>query len=145
MAAGERRVRGQAGKSIIEGLLRAKGHGVTKKLKALAIDRHQDDAGGREHGDGHAFSALNDFDLGLATPVARSMRLNGKSTCIRLERIYWKILEYCAQCDGVTVNMLLATLDREVQMTFGDVINFSALVRAIAVNSLARLIPGLLD
>ncbi|KWV85395.1 hypothetical protein PFLmoz3_04949 [Pseudomonas fluorescens] len=32
------------------------------------------------------------FDMGLAKPLSRSVRLNGFSTCLRLEQIYWNIL-----------------------------------------------------
>lgn len=81
---------------------------------------------------------LDDIDLGLAKPVSRSIRLNGKSTCIRLETAYWQILELAAGRQGVPVNKLLSALDLGVQHTQGTVLNFSALVRVVAVVTVLR-------
>jgi hypothetical protein len=41
-----------------------------------------------------------DFDMTLARPTARSVRLNGFATCLRLERVYWNILETLATAIG---------------------------------------------
>jgi predicted DNA-binding ribbon-helix-helix protein len=89
------------------------------------------------------FDSLAGFDMHLATPLPRSLRLNGKATCLRLERIYWSILEYAAFRRNEPVNMLLAHLDREVQLHFGRVINFSSLVRVVSVAEIAKACPGL--
>ena len=37
-----------------------------------------------------------DFDMLQTQPVSRSVRLNGFSTCLRLEAVYWGILERIA-------------------------------------------------
>jgi len=77
-------------------------------------------------------------DLALTLPVSKSVRLNGKSTCIRLELAYWRMLEKIAACQGVTVNAVLAELDLEVQQRGETVKNFSSLVRVTAVVTLLR-------
>ena len=81
---------------------------------------------------------LEDFDLTLTTPVSRSIRLNGKSTCIRVEDAYWRILELVARRQDVPVTKFLSLLDLEVQYTRGAVPNFSALVRVLAVVTALR-------
>lgn len=77
-------------------------------------------------------------DLALATPVSKSVRLNGKSTCIRLELAYWRMLEQIARRQGMSVNSVLAQLDLEVQQRGAPVNNFSALVRVTTVVTLLR-------
>ncbi|WP_426149271.1 ribbon-helix-helix domain-containing protein [Pseudomonas sp. DC3000-4b1] len=74
-----------------------------------------------------------DFDMALARPVARSVRLNGFATCLRLERVYWNILQSMAERNQCTVSQLLSYLDREVHLRHGGVKNFSGLVRVICV------------
>jgi hypothetical protein len=32
---------------------------------------------------------VSEFDMGLARPLSRSVRLNGFATCLRLEQVYW--------------------------------------------------------
>lgn len=74
-----------------------------------------------------------DFDMALARPMARSVRLNGFATCLRLERVYWNILQSLAERNGCSVNHLLSYLDREVHLRHGGVKNFSGLVRVVCV------------
>lgn len=76
------------------------------------------------------------FDMGMARPVSRSVRLNGFATCLRLERIYWEILERIALANECTVNALLSYVDREVHLRHGGVKNFSGLVRVVCVTHL---------
>lgn len=90
------------------------------------------------------FGSLENFDMSLAQPEARSLRLNGKSTCLRLERVYWDIIVRAARGEGVSVSCLLSALDREVQFRFGEVANFSSLVRVVSVASIAPLGPALI-
>lgn len=73
------------------------------------------------------------FNMHLATPIARSVRLNGFATCLRLEEIYWKILERIARANGCSVNAVLSHVDRQVHLRHGGVKNFSGLVRVICV------------
>jgi predicted DNA-binding ribbon-helix-helix protein len=73
------------------------------------------------------------FNMRLATPIARSVRLNGFATCLRLEEIYWKILDRIARANGCSVNAVLSHVDRQVHLRHGGVKNFSGLVRVICV------------
>ncbi|TFF42815.1 ribbon-helix-helix domain-containing protein [Pseudomonas sp. RIT623] len=74
-----------------------------------------------------------DFDMGQAGPVSRSVRLNGFATCLRLEAVYWRILERIAGANRCSVSALLSYIDREVHLRHGGVRNFSGLVRVICV------------
>ena len=73
------------------------------------------------------------FDMGLAKPMSRSVRLNGFSTCLRLEQIYWNILTEIARLNACSVSSLLSYVDREVHLRYGGVRNFSGLVRVVCV------------
>lgn len=73
------------------------------------------------------------FDMGLARPLSRSVRLNGFSTCLRLEQIYWNILTEIARINACSVSALLSYVDREVHLRYGGVKNFSGLVRVVCV------------
>ncbi|OAI93549.1 ribbon-helix-helix domain-containing protein [Pseudomonas putida] len=75
----------------------------------------------------------SDFNMQLAQPLSRSVRLNGFATCLRLENIYWAVLERIARANGCTVNSVLSHVDREVHLRHGGVKNFSGLVRVICV------------
>lgn len=74
-----------------------------------------------------------DFDMQRACPVSRSVRLNGFSTCLRLERVYWHILDRIAGANRCSVSAVLSYLDREVHLRHGGVRNFSGLVRVVCV------------
>ncbi len=74
-----------------------------------------------------------DFDMRQALPVSRSVRLNGFSTCLRLEAVYWRILERIAGVNGCSVSAVLSYIDREVHLRQGGVRNFSGLIRVICV------------
>ncbi|WP_233270900.1 MULTISPECIES: ribbon-helix-helix domain-containing protein [Pseudomonas] len=74
-----------------------------------------------------------DFNMGLAQPLSRSVRLNGFATCLRLEQVYWKILDRIASANGCSVNAILSHVDREVHLRHGGVKNFSGLIRVVCV------------
>jgi predicted DNA-binding ribbon-helix-helix protein len=74
-----------------------------------------------------------DFDMAQAGPVSRSVRLNGFATCLRLEAVYWRILERIAAANRCSVSTVLSYVDREVHLRHGGVRNFSGLVRVICV------------
>ncbi|WP_438299594.1 ribbon-helix-helix domain-containing protein [Pseudomonas sp. NMS19W] len=76
---------------------------------------------------------LEEFDMGLIQPLARSVRLNGFATCMRLEQVYWNILGRMAESNGCSVGTLLSRVDREVHLRHGGVKNFSGLVRVVCV------------
>ncbi|WP_256737493.1 ribbon-helix-helix domain-containing protein [Pseudomonas sp. dw_358] len=69
----------------------------------------------------------------LARPVSRSVRLNGFATCLRLEEIYWKILDRIARANDCSINGVLSHIDRQVHLRYGGVKNFSGLVRVVCV------------
>lgn len=71
--------------------------------------------------------------MGLAQPLSRSVRLNGFATCLRLEEIYWRILERIAEANQCSVNAVLSYVDREVHLRHGGVKNFSGLIRVVCV------------
>ena len=74
-----------------------------------------------------------DFDMLQTQPVSRSVRLNGFSTCLRLEAVYWGILEQIAAANQCSVSAVLSYVDREVHLRQGGVRNFSGLIRVICV------------
>ena len=82
-----------------------------------------------------------DFDMHLARPLSRSVRLNGFATCLRLEQVYWNVLEGMAGVHQCTVNSLLSYIDREVCLRHGSVKNFTGLVRVICVVHLLSAQP----
>lgn len=76
---------------------------------------------------------VSEFDMGLAQPLSRSVRLNGFATCLRLEQVYWDILGDMAKVNCCTVSALLSHVDREVHLRHGGVKNFTGLVRVVCV------------
>lgn len=76
------------------------------------------------------------FNMSLAQPQSRSVRLNGLATCLRLEEVYWNILSEIAQANECSVNAVLSHVDREVHLRYGGVRNFSGLVRVVCVTHL---------
>lgn len=76
---------------------------------------------------------VREFDMGLAQPQARSVRLNGFATCLRLEQVYWDILGDMAHLNSCSISTLLSHVDREVHLRHGGVRNFSGLVRVVCV------------
>ncbi|MCK1791500.1 ribbon-helix-helix domain-containing protein [Pseudomonas violetae] len=76
---------------------------------------------------------VSEFDMGLAQPLSRSVRLNGFATCLRLEQVYWDILADMARINSCSISALLSQVDREVHLRHGGVKNFSGLVRVVCV------------
>ena len=76
---------------------------------------------------------IREFDMGLAQPLSRSVRLNGFATCLRLEQVYWDILAEMARANCCSISSLLSHVDREVHLRHGGVKNFSRLVRVVCV------------
>lgn len=89
------------------------------------------------------FNAHNDvfvenFNMGLAQPQSRSVRLNGLATCLRLEGVYWNILSEIASSNSCSINAVLSYVDREVHLRYGGVKNFSGLIRVVCVTHLLK-------
>ena len=63
----------------------------------------------------------------------RSIRLNGQSTSIRLEKVFWEILEEIAAAEGMTVPRFISTLHQEILLLRGEVPNFTSHLRCVCV------------
>ncbi len=61
--------------------------------------------------------------------VARSLRLAGYATSIRLEVAFWNILDEIALAEGKTTARYLAALYEEALARDGEIPNFTALLR----------------
>jgi predicted DNA-binding ribbon-helix-helix protein len=70
----------------------------------------------------------------------RSIRLNGQSTSLRLEKVFWSILEKIAADEGMSVPRFISTLHQEILLLRGEVPNFTSHLRCICV--MARAQPG---
>ena len=66
----------------------------------------------------------------------RSIRLNGQSTSIRLEKMFWAILEQIAADEGMSVPRFISTLHSEVLLVWGEVANFTSHLRCICLVAL---------
>jgi predicted DNA-binding ribbon-helix-helix protein len=71
-------------------------------------------------------------------PVARSLRLHGAVTSIRLEARFWSILDEMAAAEGMTTPKFIATLHDEVLDLHGEVSNFTSLLRVVCAVHLGR-------
>ncbi len=59
----------------------------------------------------------------------RSIRIGGHGTSIRLETIFWDILEEIAAKEGSSVAKFITTLHDEVLMQHGEIHNVASLLR----------------
>ena len=72
----------------------------------------------------------------------RSVRMDGVSTSIRLENLYWGILEELAERDRMSVPQLLARLHTELMEAHGKVENFSSFLRVCCSRYLMLQLAG---
>lgn len=72
----------------------------------------------------------------LGKPRLRSVRINGFSTCLRLEEIYWRIIEEIAHQESLTVGKLISKWAMEIDMTHETIRNFTGFVRIICVTQI---------
>jgi len=63
----------------------------------------------------------------------RSLRLNGQSTSIRLEKVFWAVLAEIAAAEGLTVPRFISTLHNEVLLLRGEAPNFTSHLRCICM------------
>lgn len=68
----------------------------------------------------------------------RSVRLNGIATCLRLEEIYWSIIEELAREESLTVGKLISRWAMEMDLAHEAVWNFTGYVRVICVVQLIK-------
>ena len=68
----------------------------------------------------------------------RSVRLSGHSTSIRLEAVYWDLLEQLADSQSLSLGRLLTELHDEVLDLHGEARNFTSLLRCVCLVHLQR-------
>ena len=73
---------------------------------------------------------------------ARSIRLHGVATSIRLENLFWQVLEEIAARDGFSVPQLCTKLYDELIAERGAVDNFSSFLRVCCTRYLALQLSG---
>lgn len=81
-------------------------------------------------------------DPALYEVRARSLRLHGVSTSIRLENLFWGILEEIGGRDGLGLNQLLTRLYDELTEARDDVGNFASFLRVSCARYLALQLAG---
>lgn len=72
----------------------------------------------------------------------RSLRLHGVVTSIRLENLFWQVLDEIAQRDGMGVVQLVERLYDELVEARGEVGNFASFLRVSALRYEALLAQG---
>lgn len=72
----------------------------------------------------------------------RSVRLHGVVTSIRLENLFWQVLDEIAVRDGMGVVQLIEKLYDELVAARGEVGNFSSFLRVSALRYEALLAQG---
>ncbi|MDD2925314.1 ribbon-helix-helix domain-containing protein [Rhodoferax sp.] len=73
---------------------------------------------------------------------ARSVRLHGVATSIRLENLFWNVLDDIARRDGMSVPQLCTKLYDELIEARGAVDNFASFLRVCCGRYLALLLSG---
>ncbi len=73
--------------------------------------------------------------------VARSLRLAGYATSIRMEVAFWNILDEIAATEGKTTARYLAALYEEALARDGEIPNFTALLRVTCTRYLRDPAP----
>ena len=81
-------------------------------------------------------------DPQLWSPRARSIRLHGVATSLRLENLFWQVLEEIAARDGYTVPQLCTKLYDELLAERGSVENFTSFLRVCCTRYLALQLSG---
>jgi len=72
----------------------------------------------------------------------RSVRLHGVVTSIRLENLFWQVLEEIGRRDGLSVVQLIEKLYDELVEARGEVGNFASFLRVSALRYEALLAQG---
>ena len=73
---------------------------------------------------------------------ARSLRLHGVVTSVRLENLFWQVLQDIASRDGYTVPQLCTRLYDELVAERGAVDNFASFLRVCCTRYLALQLSG---
>ena len=69
----------------------------------------------------------------------RSMRLNGQSTSVRLERKFWDILDEMALVEDLSTPQFISKLHSEVVELHGKAHNFTSLLRCACLVHMEKL------
>ena len=69
---------------------------------------------------------------------ARTVRIHGVLTSIRLENLVWDVLAEMAADEGCTTNHLIATFHDEILLHRGEVPNFASFLRVTCMRYLQR-------
>ncbi|AYB52585.2 ribbon-helix-helix domain-containing protein [Ralstonia solanacearum] len=67
---------------------------------------------------------------------ARSLRLHGVATSVRLECLFWDVLEEIGSRDGLSVNQLIGRLYDELLDRRGEIANFASFLRVCCLRYL---------
>ena len=73
---------------------------------------------------------------------AKSLRIDGMVTSIRMEGYFWRILEQIAYRDGMTVNQLITSLYHESIDAGHDLGNFTSFLRVCCARYLDLIARG---
>jgi predicted DNA-binding ribbon-helix-helix protein len=81
-------------------------------------------------------------DPDLYAGRARSLRLHGVATSVKLENLFWRVLEEIAQRDGMSVPALCTKLYDELVQAHSEVENFASFLRVCCGRYLALQLSG---
>lgn len=73
---------------------------------------------------------------------ARSIRLHGAVTSIRLENLFWSVLEEIAARDAMTTSQLITKLYDELVEYRGAIDNFTSFLRVCCLRYLSLMAEG---
>ncbi len=76
---------------------------------------------------------LAKHDLHRFEKESRSIRIAGHATSIRLEGVFWEILEGLAAAEGLTLPRLVTTLHDEAIATLDGAVNLASVLRTVCV------------
>ncbi|PNG28015.1 ribbon-helix-helix domain-containing protein [Methylocella silvestris] len=93
---------------------------------------------------------FNELDASSYQCQTRSVRLGRHVTSIRLEALFWRVLEKMAASEGATLGRLLTRLHDESLEFEGEIGNFTALLRCACIGYAAEVgaraqFPSLLE
>ncbi|MGB0658588.1 MAG: ribbon-helix-helix domain-containing protein [Mangrovicoccus sp.] len=78
------------------------------------------------------------YDLQKFEPQTRRLRLNGQSTSIRLERVFWEILDSLAASENRTTPNYISSLHASLLEKHGEMANFSSILRCVCLHERNR-------
>ncbi|MFZ6760973.1 ribbon-helix-helix domain-containing protein [Undibacterium sp. Ji50W] len=81
-------------------------------------------------------------DPALYASKARSIRLHGVVTSIRLEKLFWQVLQEIAERDGMNINQLITKLYDELMAYRGQIDNFSSFLRVCCLRYTSLMLDG---